>query len=150
MKKLKSLVIFFAFIVIISVAYVIFSSFFEPGVYNLMVRSFVASHKGSDGIVLVVIDDESIERYRWPWSRDLYAKIFDYLGHYTNAKINSIDLKKNNGKLWCSTPNNEGTASYALDFKTVISASTQRQQAFAFPVRCVREGAYVRENYIAD
>lgn len=69
---------------------------------------------------------------------------------YTNAKINSIDLKKNNGKLWCSTPNNEGTASYALDFKTVISASTQRQQAFAFPVRCVREGAYVRENYIAD
>ena len=91
MKKLKSLVIFIAFIVIILVAYVIFSSFFEPGVYNLMVRSFVASHKGSDGIVLVVIDDKSIERYRWPWSRDLYAKIFDYLGNYTNAKIIGFD-----------------------------------------------------------
>ncbi|MBR1681199.1 CHASE2 domain-containing protein [bacterium] len=91
MKKLKSLVIFIAFIVIILVAYVIFSSFFEPGVYNLMVRSFVASHKGSDGIVLVVIDDKSIELYRWPWSRDLYAKIFDYLGNYTNAKIIGFD-----------------------------------------------------------
>lgn len=91
MGKLKSVIIFIAFSIIIFVAYVIFSSFFEPGVYNLMVRSFVASHKGSDGIVLVVIDDESIERYRWPWSRDLYAKIFDYLGHYTNAKIIGFD-----------------------------------------------------------
>ena len=91
MDKLKSLFIFIAFSIIIFVAYVIFSSFFEPGVYNLMVRNFVASHKGSDGIVLVVIDDESIERYRWPWSRDLYAKIFDYLGNYTNAKIIGFD-----------------------------------------------------------
>lgn len=91
MSKLKSLFIFVAFAIIIFVAYVIFSSFFEPGVYNLMVRNFVASHKGSDGIVLVVIDDESIERYRWPWSRDLYAKIFDYLGNYTNAKIIGFD-----------------------------------------------------------
>ncbi|MBR2525828.1 adenylate/guanylate cyclase domain-containing protein [bacterium] len=91
MKKLKSLFIFISFAIIIFVAYIIFSSFFEPGVYNLMVRNFVASQKGSDGIVLIVIDDESIERYRWPWSRDLYAKIFEYLGHYANAKIIGFD-----------------------------------------------------------
>lgn len=91
MKNLKSIVIFIAFAVIILVSYVIFSSFFEPRVYNLMVKNFVASHKGSDGIVLVVIDDKSIERHRWPWSRDLYAKIFDYMGHYTNAKIIGFD-----------------------------------------------------------
>ena len=91
MNKITSLVIFVAFAIIIFIAYVIFSSFFEPGVYNLMVRNFVAGQKGSDGIVLVVIDDESIERHRWPWSRDLYAKIFDYLGHYTNAKIIGFD-----------------------------------------------------------
>ena len=51
MGKLKSLFIFIAFAIIMFVAYVIFSSFFEPGVYNLMVRNFVASQKGSDGII---------------------------------------------------------------------------------------------------
>lgn len=91
MKNLKSIFIFIAFAIIILVAYVIFSSFFEPRVYNLMVKNFVASHKGSDGIVLVVIDDKSIERYRWPWNRGLYAKIFDYMGHYTNAKLIGFD-----------------------------------------------------------
>lgn len=91
MKILKSIFIFIAFAIIILVAYVIFSSFFEPRVYNLMVKNFVASHKGSDGIVLVVIDDKSIERYRWPWNRGLYAKIFDYMGHYTNAKLIGFD-----------------------------------------------------------
>ena len=91
MKNLKSIVIFIAFAVIILVSYVIFSSFFEPRVYNLMVKNFVASQKGSDGIVLVVIDDKSIERYRWPWNRGLYAKIFDYMGHYTNAKLIGFD-----------------------------------------------------------
>lgn len=91
MKKIKSFIIFFAFAIIILVTYVMVGSFFEPGVYNLMVRSFVASHKGSDGIVLIVIDDKSIERYRWPWNRSLYAKIFDYLGNYTDAKIIGFD-----------------------------------------------------------
>lgn len=91
MKNLKSIFIFIAFGVIILVSYVIFSSFFEPRVYNLMVKNFVANQKGSDGIVLVVIDDKSIEKHRWPWSRDLYAKIFDYMGHYTNAKLIGFD-----------------------------------------------------------
>ncbi len=91
MKNLKSIFIFIAFGIIILVSYVIFSSFFEPRVYNLMVKNFVATQKGSDGIVLVVIDDKSIERHRWPWSRDLYAKIFDYMGHYTNAKLIGFD-----------------------------------------------------------
>ena len=90
-KKLKTLVIFIAFSIIILVTYVIFGSFFEPRVYNLMVKNFVASHKGSDGIVLVVIDDKSIERYRWPWNRSLYAKIFEYMGKHTSAKIIGFD-----------------------------------------------------------
>lgn len=91
MKNLNSIIIFFAFIVLIFIAYILSNGFFEPMGYNLIVKNFVASSKGSDGIVLVVIDDKSIERHRWPWRRDLYAKIFDYLGHYTNAKIIGFD-----------------------------------------------------------
>lgn len=91
MKRIKPFLIFISFVILIFIVYIIFNGFFEPRVYNIMVKNFVAHHKGSDGIVLVVIDDKSIERYRWPWSRDLYAKIFDYMGNYTNAKIIGFD-----------------------------------------------------------
>ena len=91
MKKLKTLVIFAVFVVFIFVAYIIFGQFFEPRVYNFMVKNFVAYNKGSDGIVLVVIDENSISRHRWPWSREKYAKIFNYLGNYTSAKMIGFD-----------------------------------------------------------
>ena len=104
MKHIKNIVIFVVFSIIMFVAYIIFSQFFEPRVYNFMVKNFVAHSKGSDGIVLVVIDEKSISKYRWPWSREKYAKIFDYMGNYTNAKLvgfdavltTSDDLKKDN------------------------------------------------------
>lgn len=91
MKKLKTLVIFAVFVVFMFVAYIIFGQFFEPRVYNFMVKNFVAYNKGSDGIVLVVIDENSISRHRWPWSREKYAKIFNYLGNYTSAKMIGFD-----------------------------------------------------------
>ena len=34
---------------------------------------------GSDDIVLVVIDAKTVEKYRWPWRRESYCKIFNYL-----------------------------------------------------------------------
>ena len=91
MKNLKNIFIFISFVILIFVVYIISNVFFEPMVYNLVVKNFVAENKGSDGIFLIVIDDKSIERHRWPWKRDLYAKIFDYLGNYTNAKIIGFD-----------------------------------------------------------
>ncbi len=91
MKNFKNIFIYISFIILIFIAYIISNGFFEPMGYNLIVKNFVADSKGSDGIFLVVIDDKSIERHRWPWRRDLYAKIFDYLGNYTNAKIIGFD-----------------------------------------------------------
>ncbi len=91
MKSIKSIIIFFAIVVFMLVTYIIVGGFFEPKVYNIMVKNFVATRKGSDGIVLIVIDDKSIERYRWPWKRSLYSNIFEYLGNYTNAKIIGFD-----------------------------------------------------------
>ncbi len=91
MKKLKTLVIFAVFVIFMFIAYIIFGQFFEPRVYNFMVKNFVAYNKGSDGIVLVVIDENSISRYRWPWSREKYAKIFNYLGNYTSDKMIGFD-----------------------------------------------------------
>lgn len=65
--------------------------FFEPFAYNFMVKNFTAQKTGSDEIVLIVIDDKSIEKHRWPWKRHLYANIFEYLIKYSNAKLIGFD-----------------------------------------------------------
>ena len=64
---------------------------FEPKIYNLMVQNFTANKNGSSQIAVIVIDDKSIERYRWPWSRDLYSKIFEYLNTYAKPQIIGYD-----------------------------------------------------------
>ena len=64
---------------------------FEPKVYNFMAQNFSAYKTGSEEIAVIVIDDKSIERHRWPWKRDLYAKIFEYLNTYSSPKIIGYD-----------------------------------------------------------
>ena len=95
MKKLnsKSFFIKSALIHIFLSVFVVLVSwqFFEPAAYNFMHRFFTAQTTGSDEIVLVVIDDKSIEQHRWPWPRDLYAKIFEYLNTYSKAKVIGFD-----------------------------------------------------------
>ena len=40
---------------------------------------------------MVVIDDQSLEKIRWPWTRDLYAEIFDFLENKSDAKLVLFD-----------------------------------------------------------
>ncbi len=95
MKKLKSKAFFIKSILIhlfLSVFVIIVSwQFFEPEAYNFMHSLFTARNQGADNIALIVIDDKSIERYRWPWKRDLYAKIFEYLDTYSKPQIIGFD-----------------------------------------------------------
>ena len=96
MNKIKS--VFFSLIIISIFAFVawITYTFAEPKVYDFMVKNFTAERLpfdstknvyGHDDIVLVVIDSKSIERYRWPWKRDLNCKIFEYFSEYVKPKI---------------------------------------------------------------
>lgn len=95
MKKLKSKAFFIksALIHLVLSIFVILISwqFFEPNAYNFMVNNFTARSTGSDDIVLIVIDDKSIEQFRWPWQRNLYAKIFEYFNDYAQAKLIGFD-----------------------------------------------------------
>ena len=85
---IKSAIIhFFLTIIIVLVSW----QFFEPSVYNFMIKNFTAKTTGSDEIVLVVIDDKSIEKHRWPWQRSLYAQIFEYISNYTNPQLIGFD-----------------------------------------------------------
>jgi len=58
----------------------------ERKAYDLGVKA--ASRTPSDRIAVIVIDDESIANIgRWPWSRDVHAKMVDILA---NAKAKTI------------------------------------------------------------
>ena len=67
----------------------------EPKAYDFMVKHFLTeklpfdNHKqvyGSDDIVLVVIDDKTVDKYRWPWKREKIGEIFEYFLNYAQPK----------------------------------------------------------------
>ena len=95
MKKLNTKLFFINSIVIhffLTIFVVLISwQFFEPNVYNFMHKFFTADKVGSDDIVLIVIDDKSIEKHRWPWKRDLYANIFEYINKYSKPQAIGFD-----------------------------------------------------------
>lgn len=73
----------------------------ESPIYDTMTNLTDSTMKGSDEISLIIIDNKSIDSYRWPWARSLYGEVFDYLNKYTNAKVVVFDsilsnLDKNN------------------------------------------------------
>ena len=65
--------------------------FIEPNAYNFMVKHFSAAKNGSDNIVVIVIDDKSIAYRRWPWPREYYAKIMEFLNDYAKPEIIGYD-----------------------------------------------------------
>ena len=95
MKKLKSKLFFLQTVLLhlfLAVIVIILSwKFIEPGTFNFMIRAFVADKLSSDDIVVIVIDDKSIAHHRWPWPREYYGKILNYLNEYTNTKIIGYD-----------------------------------------------------------
>lgn len=66
-------------------------SLLEPNAYNFMIKNFIANKPGDPNIAVIVIDDKSIEYHRWPWPREYYAKILEYLNTYTKTRIIGYD-----------------------------------------------------------
>ncbi len=68
----------------------------EPKAYDFMIKN-VSTEKlsfdttkniyGHDDIVLVIIDDKSVEKYLWPWKRDLHSKVLKYFEDYSKHKV---------------------------------------------------------------
>ena len=85
MRFLKFLFITISIFLFFWLAYWSSDTFFEPKAYNYMVKTFTANKHGSDNIVLIVIDDKSIGRHRWPWKRSLYCPIYDYFKELSSS-----------------------------------------------------------------
>lgn len=96
MKKLKLVFISFVVILLLSFIALLTYVFVEPKAYDFMIKN-VSVEKfafdntkniyGHDDIVLVIIDDKSVEKYMWPWKRDLHTKVLKYFQEYANPKV---------------------------------------------------------------
>lgn len=76
-------------------------NYWENPIYDMIVNSSSSTINGSKDVVLVIIDNKSLESYRWPWARALYGEITEYFNNYTNAKVvvfdsilNSLDKER--------------------------------------------------------
>lgn len=90
-QALTAIIIALIFVFVAFVTY----NLAEPKAYDFMTKHVLVnklpfdSYKktyGSDDIILVVIDTKTVEKYRWPWKREMYCKIFEYF-HYANPKV---------------------------------------------------------------
>ena len=87
MEKLKNIFFFTIILLLLYFVYFVTYTFVEPKAYDYMTKHVLTEKLpfdkekytyGSADIVLVVIDEETAQRYRWPWKRELFCKIFNY------------------------------------------------------------------------
>ena len=96
MKKLKITFLSLVVLLLLSFVALLTYTFVEPKAYDFMIKHVSTERLpfdnyknvyGHDDIVLVIIDDKSIEKYRWPWKRDLYNKVLKYFQEYSKPKV---------------------------------------------------------------
>ena len=86
-SKSKILILFILFIVSVSI-YILSSNLLENKVNDTLTKILVKiqNKKVSDNIVLIVIDDKSLNKIPWPWSKDLFSDMFNFLEKESGAK----------------------------------------------------------------
>lgn len=98
--KIGIVLTFIAAFFALSVIYIIAENLAEPKAYDFMVRNiltqrFPFDHSknvfGHDDIVLVVIDDKTVGKHRWPLKREKYCQIFNYFNKYASPKAIMYD-----------------------------------------------------------
>ena len=89
---LSSIIVLLVFIFVYFVTY----NFVEPKAYDYMVKHVLTNKfqfdkkkqiYGSGDIILVVIDSKTVEKYRWPWKRELNCKLFEYFYQYAKPSV---------------------------------------------------------------
>ena len=79
------------YLMIFFIVWFVSHSFLFPNVYNFMIKAFSATTFGNPETVIVAIDDKSIDEVRWPWKREMYAKILNYFSEYTDVDAIALD-----------------------------------------------------------
>ncbi len=73
---------------ILSLIYIFSLRFLDNRVNDFCTKIFtkISKNYSSDNVVLIAVDDVSTDKIKWPWSRDLFADIFNYLENFAGAK----------------------------------------------------------------
>ena len=91
MNKIRFLISAFVIALVFGFVFFVTYNFVEPKAYDFMTKTvlteklpFDTNKKvyGSDDIVLVVVDNKTADKYRWPWKRELNCKHFNYFYEY--------------------------------------------------------------------
>jgi adenylate cyclase len=90
--KAKS-IIFIIFTLAATLVFYLANSLLDSRVNDFITKILtnIRNTKGSSEVVLVEIDKKSLSQRSWPWSRDLFTDIFDYLEKEAGAKCIVFD-----------------------------------------------------------
>jgi adenylate cyclase len=114
----------------------------EMFVYDIMIKVYIGATAkkqavSDDRIVLVVIDDKSLEDIgRWPWPRKKYIEMFDYIQNQGKAKVIAFDSFIRSRDTWnpesdeyfFSQLKEYPTVRMGLVFEQVKSLTTEEKQ----------------------
>ena len=96
MKNLKNKWFYFnsslLYLVLIFVFFILSLMFIEQYANSFLISNFAANKTGSQDIIEIVVDDKSIQEYKWPWAKDMYAQILDYFHSYASPKVIGFDM----------------------------------------------------------
>ena len=96
MNKLKLTLFSIIILLILFFVYFVTYTFVEPKAYDYMVKHVLTEKLpfdnkkqiyGSGNIILVMIDAKTVEKYRWPWKREVNCKLFEYFSKYAEPKV---------------------------------------------------------------
>ena len=80
-----------ALIFILVIAFIYFFSFNfidnKAGDFFTKIHANLFNKSSSDKVVLVLVDEKSLNKIPWPWKRNLFSDIFDYLEFVSGAKV---------------------------------------------------------------
>ncbi len=90
MKNLKTYILIVFFFALFAIGiFLLMEIFVEPKITNALTK--ISPPKANEEVVIVMIDQKSIDKIRFPWKRKLYANIIEYLNDYGKAKVVAFD-----------------------------------------------------------
>ncbi len=91
--KISLLIVLASFLFVAVISYKLSTDFLDKNVNDYFVKQHTYKNNmvGSDDIALIIIDEKSIEKLRWPWARTYYTDIFEYLQNISDAKVIAFD-----------------------------------------------------------
>ena len=88
-KKFSSkVIVFLVLFFIVAIIYIVSVTSFDNKVNDFCTKTIITltQQKAPDDVVLVAVDNHSVDQVSWPWSRDKFADIFNYLEYECGAK----------------------------------------------------------------